>query len=63
MVCEYSNYEIRMINLDFYLLLFVYQLGMCVKKEGDRAVSITLGLAVVFCLFACKCRGGGGVGV
>lgn len=34
MVCEYSNYEIRMINLDFYLLLFVYQLGMCVKKRG-----------------------------
>ena len=40
-----------MINLVFYVLLFFYQLGMCVKKEGDRAVLIALGLAVVFCLF------------
>ena len=67
MVCGYSD-EIRMINLVFYVLLFFYQMGMCVKKEGDRAVFIALGLAVVFCLFACKCpwrwwcwglRGGG----
>ena len=51
MVCGYSDNEIMMINLVYYVLLSFYQLGTCVKKEGYRAVLIALGLAVVFCLF------------